>query len=329
MIWSIRRYITITEKYMSRDNFSTKTAFVFPGQGSQKTGMARSFYEQDSHARAVFKEMDAAVDFELLDLCFEGDSEELRPTRNTQPTVLAAGIAAYMAVHNQVGRFPHYMSGHSLGQYTAVTAAGGLDPTTSVQVVRKRGEVMEAVCEDIDGRMVAVLLVSPNIVASICEEFTEVSVAGFNGPKQTVISGTATAVDGVIETLKKSEDNPIRFIDLDISEPFHSPIMKPAEQKLAPVLQRYQPDTVLHTPVVSSTTKEMIKNPNEVLASLKTQITNPVDWTGVVDRLKAEGVQQYVEFPPSGTLASFITTIHPDAEVVAIDSIEDIDKLKI
>lgn len=313
---------------MTNVHFEIPTAFVFPGQGSQETGMAQSFYEQDFHAQTVFEEMDNSVDFELLDLCFEGESEELRQTRNTQPAVLAAGVAAYTAVHERTGRLPHYMSGHSLGQYTAVTAAGGFDPTTGVQLVRKRGEVMEAVGEDVDGRMVAVLFVSPDDVATVCKEYTEVSVAGFNGPKQTVISGTEAAVGNVIETLEENVSGPCRFLDLNISEPFHSSLMKPVKQMLATELETHLLDTELHTPIVTGTSGEISKDPNELFTAFKSQITNPVDWTGVIHSLEEAGVKQYVEFPPSGTLADLITTIQPDADIVALDSIADIQKIK-
>lgn len=314
---------------MSRDQFDVRTAFVFPGQGSQEPGMARSFYAENEQARAVFEEMDGAVDFELLDLCFGGDVEELRRTKNTQPAVFAAGVAAYTAVYDRIARLPQFMSGHSLGQYTAITAAGGLDPETGVGLVRTRGEVMEDVCDGIHGRMVAVLLVSPDEVATACERHTEVSVAGFNGPKQTVISGTATAVDEVIETIRESVNGPCRFIDLSVGEAFHSPVMQPAEEMFAAELESCPLADELHTPVVSDTTGHVSTDPDELFAALETQITNPVDWTEVIHTLEAAGVQQYVEFPPSGALTDLITTIQPDARVVTLDSIADIDDIEV
>ncbi|MCU4975883.1 ACP S-malonyltransferase [Halobacteria archaeon AArc-m2/3/4] len=310
-----------------RFRFDVPTAFVFPGQGSQKPGMGTPFYEGSARARDELERLDEAVDFDLLDQCLEGDADALRRTRTTQPTVFATGIAAHAAVVERLGCVPQYVTGHSLGQYTALAAAGGLDPEAGVALVRRRGEVMERACEDVSGRMVAALFVSPEAVTRVCADDDEVDVAGFNGPRQTVISGTESAVAAVVGTLRDTTSGPCRFVDLEVSEPFHSPAMAPAEATFADELRACSLADGLQSAVVSDTTANVYEAPECVVGDLESQITATIDWTGVVDTLRERGVEQYVEFPPSGTLGTLVAESHPDARIVTLESPADIAEI--
>ncbi|WP_276256922.1 ACP S-malonyltransferase [Halomontanus rarus] len=312
----------------NEDRFDVPTAFVFPGQGSQEPGMGRPFYEGCARARTVFERLDAAVDFELLSLCLEGDGDALRRTRITQPAVFATGIAAHAAVVDRLERVPQYVSGHSLGQYTALAAAGGLDPRTGVALVRKRGEVMERACEGVSGRMVAVLFVDPETVAAVCDGRDRLDVAGFNGPRQTVISGTETAVEAAVETLQETTGGPCRVVDLEVGEAFHSPVVAPAERRFVDELEACSLADELRSPVVSDTTADVHEAPGEVVADLESQITAAIDWRGVVDALREWGVEQYVEFPPAGTLGDLIAESHPGARVVTLESPGDVGEIE-
>lgn len=312
---------------MSDDHFDVPTAFVFPGQGSQEPGMGNPFYDGSARARDVFERLDEAVDFDLLSQCLEGDDDALRRTRTTQPTVFATGIAAHAAVVDRIGRVPQYVSGHSLGQYTALAAAGGLDPEVGVTLVRTRGEVMERACEGVNGRMVAALFVSPEAVTAACDDHDGVDVAGLNGPRQTVISGIESAVEGAIETLRDATSGPCRFVDLEVGEPFHSPAMAPAEATFADELRACPLADDLQSPVVSDTTATVYEAPEDVVGDLESQITAAIDWIGVVDTLRERGVEQYVEFPPSGTLGELVAERHPDARIVALESPADIREI--
>ena len=297
------------------------TAYVFPGQGSQFPGMGRSFYDNLEATRRRFDELDAAVDVDLYDLCFEGDTETLRRTSNTQPAVFATGVATYAGVRERLGP-PDYVAGHSLGHITAAAAAGALTDDAGIELVRRRGELLEAAARaDGPGTMVSVLLADPEAVVEACEQYPDASVAGFNGPRHTVVSGRRDAVAGVRADL--DDRGRTRFVGLDVGAAFHSPVMESATEPFADVLEA-TPFRPAALPICSDVTGEIYTDPAVARRHLAAQLTAPIDWVSVIERFADRGVTQYVEFPPAGTLSELIDRIVPDAEIVTLERPADI-----
>lgn len=297
------------------------TAYVFPGQGSQVPGMGRTFYEDLGATRKRFDKLDAAIDIDLYDLCFEADSETLRRTSNTQPAVFAIGAATYAGVRDQLGP-PDYVAGHSLGHITAAAAADALSDEAGIELVRRRGELLQAAARaDGPGTMVSVLLADPDTVIEVCEQYPNAGVAGFNGPRHTVVSGRSDAVAEVRADL--DDRGRTRFVDLDVGAAFHSPVMESATDPFADVLEAtpFQPAAL---PICSDVTGEVYTDPAVARRHLTTQLTAPIDWVSVIERLADCGVTQYVEFPPAGTLAELIDRIVADAKIVTLERPADI-----
>jgi [acyl-carrier-protein] S-malonyltransferase len=297
------------------------TAFLFPGQGSQTVGMGRAFYDDWPAVRATFDRLDDALELDLRELCFDGTTAAIRRPGNTQPLLLTAGIAVYEGVTARFGIEPSLVAGHSLGHFTALAAAGAMDPATAVALTRQRGRCMEQAADtDGPGTMVAVLLADPDAVAEACDAREDVGVALYNAPKQTVISGTAEGAAAVRETLE--ERTTARFRELEVGAAFHSPVMASAVD----CVERAMADVTLREagiPVVSDVTGEAYTDPSVARRDLTAQITSPVDWVAVVERLRARGVERFVEFPPSGVLSSLVERIAPDADCVALETPAD------
>lgn len=292
------------------------TAYVFPGQGSQRPGMGRAFYGNWEATRERFDELDAAVDTDLQGLCFDRDSEALRRTANAQPAVFATGVATYAGVRERVGS-PDYVAGHSLGHITAAVAADALEAEAGIELVRRRGELLqEAVRANGPGTMVSVLCVDPETVVEVCKGDAAASVAGFNGPRNTVVSGEREAVTRIRAEL--DDRTRARFVELDVGGGFHSPVMEPATDPFADVLEA-TPFRPAATPICSDITGEVYTDPAVARRHLATQLTSPVDWVCAVERLADRGVERFVEFPPAGTLAELIGRIAPDAETVTLE----------
>lgn len=300
------------------------TAYVFPGQGSQFPGMGRAFYESWETTRRRFDALDAAIDTDLHDLCFDGDSGALRRTANTQPAVFAVGVATHAGVRERVGP-PDYVAGHSLGHVTAAAAADALAGEAGIELVRRRGELMqEAAQAEGPGTMVSVLLADPETVVEVCEQYPNASVAGFNGPRHTVVSGRSEAVARVRADL--GDRTRARFVDLEVSAAFHSPVMDAATAPFADVLEAtpFRPATI---PICSDVTGAVYTDPAVARRDLATQLTAPIDWVRAVERLADGGVTRYVEFPPAGTLSDLIDRIAPDAETVRLEGPGDIEEV--
>lgn len=301
----------------------TTTAVVFPGQGSQHPGMGRAFYEAWPETRERLDALSRTLGDDVARLCFEADADEQRRTGNAQPALFGLGLAVYEALVEQTGLDPDYLAGHSLGQFTALGAAGALDPAEGVRLTRRRGELLaEAGREAGPGRMVAVLLADPDTVAAACTDRTDVSVGLYNGPRQTVISGTDAGVAAVRERLDADPDVDARFRELDVAAAFHSPVMASAR----PAVDQVMADAELSrasAPVVSDVRCEPYRDPEVAREDLSDQVTAPVDWRGVVERLSDLGVDRYVAVPPAETLAALVERIDPDAAVVALESPSD------
>lgn len=293
------------------------TAYVFPGQGSQAPRMGKAFYDAWPATCEQFDTLSDATDLSLHRLCFEADANTLRTTANTQPAVYATGVSTYAGVTDRRGE-PDFVAGHSLGHLTAATAAGVITPSEGIGLVRRRGELMQQAAERHGpGTMVAVLLADPSEVEAACENYTDVSVAGFNGPRQTVISGAESAVERVRSEL--SAETRARFSELDVGAAFHSPIMETAVTPFEEALDDVSFDTA-SIPVCSDVSSDVYTDPAVARRDLSDQLTAPIDWVGVVEALTDRGIDRFVEFPPSGTLVSLTEKIAPDVETLALES---------
>jgi len=286
----------------------SKLAFMFPGQASQYSGMGRILAETFPESRAVFEEADSALGFPLSKLCFEGSEEDLRLTENTQPAILAVSMAAWRALEKQ-GVTPDVAAGHSLGEYSALVAGGGLDFSTAVRLVRSRGRYMQEAVPPGEGAMAAVLGLSPADVAEICKKSAEnevVSPANLNSPEQTVISGHSAAVKRAVELASQSGAK--RAVILPVSAPFHCALMAPAQQRLEPDL-RAAGFKDLRFPVINNVDAEAESSGEEAREGLIRQVTQPVRWLDSVREMIDRGVTIFVEVGPGKVLLGLLRQI--------------------
>jgi [acyl-carrier-protein] S-malonyltransferase len=286
----------------------TKTAFVFPGQGSQYPGMGREISEKYPTARAAFDEADAALDFPISRLCFEGPEEDLKLTENTQPAILTTSIALFR-LFAEKGMRPDFVAGHSLGEYSALVAAGSLQLPEAVKLVRRRGRYMQEAVPVGVGAMAAILGLDLAAVQSVCEKAAEgqvVSPANLNSPGQIVIAGNREAVERAVSIAK--QDGAKRAILLQVSAPFHCALMMPAEQRLAPDLDACA-FADLRFPLVTNVDAQSIKAGAEARSGVKRQVSRPVRWQETIERLLEEGVRTFVEIGPGKVLLGLIRSI--------------------
>jgi [acyl-carrier-protein] S-malonyltransferase len=282
-------------------------AFIFPGQGAQAPGMGRELAETSPAARAVFEEADAALGFALSRLCFEGPAEELQLTENTQPAILTVSVAALRAGEAEGLPRPDFVAGHSLGEYSALVAAGALTLTDAVRVVRRRGRYMQEAVPVGAGAMAAVLGSDLKTVEAVCREAAaggEVcSPANLNSPEQIVIAGTAAAVERALPLLK--ERGAKRAVMLKVSAPFHCALMLPAQQRLASDLEEIEfRDLVV--PLVSNVDAAPLTEGARAKESLVRQVSAPVRWRETIDLLVARGVDTFVEVGPGKVLSGLV-----------------------
>jgi [acyl-carrier-protein] S-malonyltransferase len=295
-----------------------KLAFLFPGQASQYPGMGRDLAEKFPESKAVFDEADAALGFSLSKLCFEGSEEALKQTENTQPAILTVSTAAYRALEKQ-GITPDFVAGHSLGEYSALVAAGALEFSTAVKLVRGRGRYMQEAVPSGEGAMAAVLGLSPADVAEICKKAAEtevVSPANMNSPEQTVISGSATAVKRAVEIASQSGAK--RAVILPVSAPFHCAMMMPAQQRLESDLRAAQFHD-LKFPLITNVDAEAITTGEEARDALIRQVTNPVRWLESVRDMIDSGVTVFVEVGPGKVLTGLLRQIDRSVRVFNVE----------
>jgi [acyl-carrier-protein] S-malonyltransferase len=295
-----------------------KLAFLFPGQASQYPGMGGDLAEKFPEAKAVFDEADAALGFSVSKLCFGGSEEALKQTENTQPAILTVSTAAYRALEKR-GITPDFVAGHSLGEYSALVAAGALEFSTAVKLVRGRGRYMQEAVPSGEGAMAAVLGLSPADVAEICKKAAEtevVSPANMNSPEQTVISGSATAVKRAVEIASQSGAK--RAVILAVSAPFHCAMMMPAQQRLESDLHA-APFHDLKFPLITNVDAEAITTGDEARDALIRQVTNPVRWLESVRDMIDSGVTVFVEVGPGKVLTGLLRQIDRSVRVFNVE----------
>ena len=303
-------------------------AYVFPGQGSQYSGMGKDLADNFSAAKLVFEEANDALGFDLAALCFTGSEADLKLTANTQPAILTTSIAALRVLEQEVEMLPAYTAGHSLGEYSALVAAGAMSFADAVKIVRQRGTFMQDAVPSGLGAMAAVMGIDREDLERLCEEAAEtevVAVANYNSPGQIVIAGHANAVDRAI-TLAKAKGAK-RALSLPVSAPFHSALMAPAAQRLAEVLAPIQL-SIFNCPVVSNVEAVPYQEMNRVKPLLVEQVCAPVRWEESILKLHDLNIDRYLEIGPGKVLSGLIKRIDNTAAVQNIGDVQSLAKLQ-
>ena len=300
-------------------------AFVFPGQGAQQAGMGRALAEAFSEARLAFAEADAALGFALSRLCFEGPDTDLALTENTQPAILATSVAALRVLAAR-GVRPALVAGHSLGEYSALVAAGALDFGDALRVVRSRGRFMQEAVPVGEGAMAAILGLEAAVVSEICSEAARgevVTCANFNEPAQTVIAGHANAVKRAVALAEARGAK--RAIMLQVWAPFHSPLMAPARARLEPELAKLD-FAPLRIPLVTNVNAAPVRSAAAARDALVRQVDSPVRLVECVQRLAAEGAGTVVEVGPGRVLSGLARRIDKTLAPYNVEDPASLDK---
>jgi [acyl-carrier-protein] S-malonyltransferase len=295
-----------------------KVAFIFPGQASQYSGMGKELADKYSAARAVFEEADKALGFSVSKMCFEGTEDDLKLTANTQPAILTVSVAAQRVLAEK-GVTPDFVAGHSLGEYSALVAAGSLSFADAVKLVRKRGTYMQEAVPAGQGSMAAIMGLSPTVVLDVCKHAAQgeiCSPANLNSPEQTVISGHAGAVKRAVEIASQSGAK--RAVVLAVSAPFHSALMMPAQEKLEKDLAATKLAN-LRMPLVTNVDADTITEGEEARSALVRQVTMPVRWEESMRLLLDEGVNTFVEVGPGRVLTGLMRQIERSVTTLNVE----------
>jgi [acyl-carrier-protein] S-malonyltransferase len=302
-------------------------AFLFPGQGSQYAGMGKSLAEAYPEAAQAFEEADAALGFPLSRLCFEGPEEELMLTENTQPALVAVSTAAHAVLKAQ-GISAAYVAGHSLGEYSALVAAGSLDFADALRLVRQRGRFMQEAVPQGVGAMAALLKLPPGKLDGILAEAAQgevVTAANLNSPEQIVIAGHTAAVKRAAELAKAAGAR--RAILLPVSAPFHCPLMRPAQQRLKAHLDAAE-FRDLSIPLINNWQAREIRTGAEARQGLYHQVPSPVRWEESIRRMASLGVNTFIEVGPGGVLTGLLRNIDPAFAGAKFGEADDMEKVR-
>ncbi|HEX8399312.1 MAG TPA: ACP S-malonyltransferase [Pyrinomonadaceae bacterium] len=312
----------------STENQKSKIVYIFPGQGSQAAGMGKDLYDQFPTARQVFEEADDALGFPISQMCFAGTAEELALTENTQPAILTVSVAAFRAMKAEGFPLPNYVAGHSLGEYSALVAAGALNFADAVRLVRMRGRFMQEAVPIGIGAMAAVLGADLETVEKACAEAAEnqiCSAANINAPMQIVIAGHAEAVDRASELLKQRGAR--KAIKLNVSAPFHSALMQPAQDRLSVELEKTR-FFDLTAPCVTNVEAKENDEAERAKDLLIRQVAAPVKWSQSVEYLKTRGVTKYVEIGAGKVLSGLVRQIDREATCLNVEDRASLEAAK-
>ncbi len=303
----------------------SRTAFLFPGQGSQSAGMGKSLAESSPEAARVFEEADDALGFPLSRLCFEGPEDQLKLTENTQPALLTVSVAAHAVLRSR-GVIPDYVAGHSLGEYSALVAASALDFGEAVKLVRKRGQYMQEAVPAGVGAMAAIVKLPAGQLDRILAEAAQgevVSAANLNSPDQIVIAGNAGAVARAMELAKAAG---ARALPLPVSAPFHCALMQPAQERLKADLDAATFGD-LSVPLINNWQAREVRTAAEAREGLFEQVPNPVRWSESITLLASKGVTRFVEVGAGGVLTGLLRRIDPALSGVKFGEAADWEKV--
>ncbi len=300
----------------------SKIAFLYPGQGAQYVGMGKDLYENNAKAKQYFDSIFDGLEIDLKTVMFEGPEEILKETKYTQPAIVAMSLVLTKLFMEEKGVKPDFVAGHSLGEYSAIGAAGILSFKDTVKLAAKRGEIMNVVAKEVNGTMAAILgLTSDKIVEVLSTVEGTVEAVNFNEPTQTVIAGDVKAVEAACEALKAAGAK--RALILPVSGPFHSSLMKPAGEELKVVL-----DTLIFNgsdvKLVANTSVEFVSEVEELKEELYKQTFGPVRWVETIAKLKENGVTEFYEIGPGKVLKGLVKKIDKELEVTNLEKLDDL-----
>ncbi|MGI9036039.1 MAG: ACP S-malonyltransferase [Pyrinomonadaceae bacterium] len=305
-------------------NPESKIAFIFPGQGSQSVGMGKDLYDNFAVSKQVFEEADDALGFKLSEMCFAGNEADLQLTANTQPAILTTSIAAFRAMEAEGFPPPDFAAGHSLGEYSALVAAGALDFADAVRIVRKRGMYMQEAVPVGTGAMAAILGLDLQTIEKVCVEVAESGIcspANINSPTQIVIAGDTEAIDKAIELLKTRGAK--RAVKLNVSAPFHCALMFPAQEKLEKDLREIN-FRDLKFPIIENISAEFNTRGERVREALTEQVSSPVRWSESIENLILKGVSTFIEVGAGKVLSGLVRQINRDVRSLNVENAESL-----